>query len=261
MRAELGSIATRSDLHHYRRDETRTTRKQRVFTGFHDASGIARSPRQGRRTRSNRTTVRNFHSSVAGNSERQRRNPALGAVRARLARRTKNLSYGCPILAAGKGGILPLRESAEPPGSCLEAPSSRNLTRVGLRILQLASFRLFRCPGINPEIQGQPQTVRRLHENQRQKNGEQEPERELGILRGNPDARQKQRQQKGRYENKSRQDVGDDHASQEIAGLAEVGKPADRALRQHAIQPSAKNPSLVAVGTPPPHSVEQRPSQ
>src|SRR6266849_9247092 len=86
-RAELGGNATRRYVHHYRRDETRPTRKQLVIIGFHDTHGFARTSRQGRRTRSNGPTVRIFYSGVASEGEGQHGNPALGAVRARLEER------------------------------------------------------------------------------------------------------------------------------------------------------------------------------
>src|ERR1700674_3956041 len=94
----------------------------------------------------------------------------------------------------------------------------------------------------------QPQAVSVWHQEERQRNGEQDPEREATVLGHSFQVRQKKQDQKNGDDDRERQAIRDDHAADVVTLLAEEREPAAWTLRKNLIRPTREHASLLAKG-------------
>src|ERR1700723_3364725 len=107
---------------------------------------------------------------------------------------------------------------------------------------------LRRLPRLEPEIEMEPQAVGERHQQERERNAEEDPEREASIVGHNSPVGQQKRDQKHGDDDRERQAIGDDHATDVITLLTEERKAAARALWKNFIRPASEQTSLLAVG-------------
>jgi hypothetical protein len=105
-----------------------------------------------------------------------------------------------------------------------------------------------RGPRFEPEIEMKPQAVGVRHEEQRERDSEEDPERKPTVVGDAFQIRQKQGQKKNGNDHHEREAIGDDHATDVVTRLAEEGKAAAGALRTDFIRPASEDASLLAVG-------------
>lgn len=105
-----------------------------------------------------------------------------------------------------------------------------------------------RGPRFEPEIEMKPQAVGVRHEEQREWDGEEEPEGHATVVRDASQVRQKKGHKKNGNDDHEREAIRDDHATDVVTRLAEEGKAAARARRTDFIRPASEHASLLAVG-------------
>ena len=93
----------------------------------------------------------------------------------------------------------------------------------------------------------EPETVGIRHEDERERDGEEDPEGEASVLRDGFHVRKIKEGEKNGDDDGNREAVREDHAADVVALLAEEGKAADRALRKDFIRPTSEHASLLAV--------------
>lgn len=93
-----------------------------------------------------------------------------------------------------------------------------------------------------------PQAVGVRHQEKRERDGEEDPKREATVMGDGFQVRQKQRDQKHGDDDRERQAIRDDHATDVVTLFAEERKPAARALRINFIRPAGEHASLLAIG-------------
>jgi hypothetical protein len=113
--------------------------------------------------------------------------------------------------------------------------------------VNLRSF--LRGPRFEPEIEMKPQAVGVRHEEQRKRDGEQEPEGQATVVGDAFQVGQKEGHKKNRNDDHEREAIGDDHATNVVTRLAEEGKAAVRTRRTNFVRPASEHASLLAVGT------------
>ena len=113
--------------------------------------------------------------------------------------------------------------------------------------VNLGSF--LRGPRFEPEIEMKPQAVGVRHEEQRKRDGEEEPEGQATVVGDTFQVGQKKRRKKNGNDDHEREAIGDDHATNVVTRLAEEGQAAARARRTDFIRPASEHASLLAVGT------------
>jgi len=87
--------------------------------------------------------------------------------------------------------------------------------------VNLGSF--LRGPRFEPEIEMKPQAVGVRHQEQRKRNGEQEPEGQATVVRDAFQVGQKKGHKKNGNDNDEREAICDDHATNVVTRLAEEG--------------------------------------
>ena len=103
-------------------------------------------------------------------------------------------------------------------------------------------------PGLEPEVEGEPETVGVRHEDEGEREREEDPNGKAHIVGEAFDVGQEERNEKNGNYHGERQGVGDDHSADVIAGLTEKRKAAKRAARQHFVGPAVEDASFAAVG-------------
>ncbi len=93
-----------------------------------------------------------------------------------------------------------------------------------------------------------PQAVGERHEEERKWDTKQDPEPEASIVGDSFQVGQKKGEKKYGDDERKRESIRDDHATDVVALLAEERKAAARALREDFIRPASEQPSLLAVG-------------
>jgi hypothetical protein len=87
--------------------------------------------------------------------------------------------------------------------------------------VNLGSF--LRGPRFEPEIEMKPQAVGVRHEEQRKRDGEQEPEGQATVVGDAFQVGQKKGHKKNGNDDHEREAIGDDHATNVVTRLAEEG--------------------------------------
>jgi hypothetical protein len=100
-----------------------------------------------------------------------------------------------------------------------------------------------------PEVEMKPQAVGVRHQEQRERDGEEDPEGEATVIGDGSQVGQKKGDEKDGNDDHEGEAVGDNHAADVVTGLREEGKAATRALRIDFIRPASEHASLLAVGT------------
>src|SRR5580704_1913563 len=107
---------------------------------------------------------------------------------------------------------------------------------------------LFRLPRFEPEVEMKPEAIGVRHQQERKRNAEQDPEREASVFGDSFQVGQKKGHQKYGDDEREREAIRDDHATDVITLLAEEGKAAVRALRKDFIWPASQQTSSLTVG-------------
>jgi hypothetical protein len=104
-------------------------------------------------------------------------------------------------------------------------------------------------PRFEPEIEMKPEAVGVRHEEQRERDGEENPEGEAGVLGDGFHVRQIKQGKKNGDDDGNREAIGEDHAADVVTLFAEEGKAAALTLRKDFIRPAREHTALLAVGT------------
>ena len=99
---------------------------------------------------------------------------------------------------------------------------------------------LLGLPRLEPEIEVKPQAVGVRHQEERQWDAEDNPERKASVVGDESQVGHKKRDEKYGDDDRERQAICDDHATDVVALLAEEGKAATRALRKDFIRPASE---------------------
>jgi hypothetical protein len=93
-----------------------------------------------------------------------------------------------------------------------------------------------------------PQAVCVRHQEKRERDGEEDPEREATVVGNDSQIGQEKRGKKNGDHHRQREAIRDDHSTDVVTLLAEERKAAARALRINFIRPAGEHASLLAVG-------------
>jgi len=92
-----------------------------------------------------------------------------------------------------------------------------------------------------------PQAVGIRHQNERERNGEEDPEGKATVVGDSFQVGQKKGEQKNGDDDREREAVCDDHPTDVVALLAEERKAAARALRKDLVRPTSEYTPLLAI--------------